>query len=328
MKRIRTVLLGLGRIAWMLERDRFRYHPCTHAGTLHELSKSFELAGACDPELERRAAFAGFWKTPVPLFARSRDLFERTSADLAVIAASLPAHASLVKEAVKSGVRGIVLEKPPALTYAQTKRLVTLSDSIPVWVNFERRYHPSYVYVKRLVESEHFGPIRSIRGRVLVGSSPGAGESGPLLHDAIHWIDLLLWFAGPPIGVNGRLLRSSKAAGEHTAFARFDYPEFSAVLESGGRRRYFEFEMEIDLAEGRILCGNSGVRIFVSAPSQRYAKFRELREQRSALPAFKNPWIELYREVTRVLRGRGTAFSSLDSALAAMKIVSQLERQR
>lgn len=331
MKQVSTVLLGLGRIAWMLEKDRLRYHPCTHAGSLKNpgiRKNPFHLVGACDLIQERLDDFSSYWKKPL---LRSKEASEVLALrpDLAVIAASLPSHFDLVRAAQKSGVCAIVLEKPPAANLKEATRLLTLCDQTNVWVNFERRYHPGYRKVKDIIDSKLLGEMRSIRGRVLVGGSHGAGEAGPLLHDAIHWIDLLLWFAGKPKRAFARMMRNTPDGGEHTAFATFEFSDFSAVLESGGRRKYFEFEMEIDFAAGRIYCGNNGFRMEVSKPSRKYSRFNELRTARPLFKKTQNPWQNLYQEVASVSRGQSaTIHSSLASAVEAMKVIEMLEKNQ
>lgn len=327
MKPIRAAILGLGRIAWRLEQDKLRYHPCTHFGALNAPASGFALAGACDIDPEAVQTFLRFAKArDCVTGADAREVLRAAKPELVIIAASLEAHESLVKTAVRQGARAILLEKPPALTFKGARRLLEICRDIPVWVNFERRYHPHYALVRSMVQAAGAAQVRSIRGRVLAGSAPGAGGSGPLLHDAIHWIDLLFWIAGSPVHVESRQLMTSGV--EHTSFLRFDYPEFSAALESGGRRKYFEFEMEIDLDSSRICCGNSGFRLYESKGSNRYSKFYELIPKQWKLPRWQNPWEMMYREIQRYLRkSEPVMTSSLYNAVEAMRWINTASRQ-
>jgi predicted dehydrogenase len=330
MKPIRTAILGLGRIAWRLELDKLRYHPCTHFGALRAagLKSRFEVVGVCDVDANAVAEFTrwGRLKNCVMGDDASRVL-QKSSPELVIVSASLDAHESLVKAAVAAGAQAIMLEKPPALTYAASRRMLRLCRDIPVWVNFERRYHPQYAYVRDLVQSAGMERVRSIRGRVLAGTAPGSPGSGPLLHDAIHWIDLLLWIAGSPRAAQARQLRKSAYAAEHTSFIRFDYRDFSATLESGGRRKYFEFEMEIDLDTIRLHCGNSGFRMLERKPSSRYSQFFELSASPMKLPRWQNPWVLVYSEIYSYLREqRNTMTSSLFNAVEAMRWIDRCSR--
>lgn len=324
MKPVRTALLGLGRIAWMLEQDTLRYHPCTHAGTLRTLEKLYQLVGIADPDKDRILKFEKWWDRPgVHSGTSSATILKETRPDFIVIAASLAAHEELFAQAVKFNPRAILLEKPPADNYKSAKTMLKRAGKIPVWVNYERRYHPNYVLTKRLIDSGKLGDVRSIRGQVLVGHSPGAGEAGPLLHDASHWIDVLLWFVGQPASVSARLLRE-KSRAEHSAFVNFHYPGFDATLESGGRRKYFEFEMQIDFSEGRILCGNNGLHVYESKLSRKYRGFRELQE-RPIKQAWSNPWPGLYKDIHNVMRhASGEPVASLSNAVQGMHWINRI----
>src|SRR5512138_718214 len=67
---VRVALVGLGRIAWMLESDRLRYHPCTHAGSLLAVGGARVVAG-CDLEPDRRERFADWMESQSRRASRS-----------------------------------------------------------------------------------------------------------------------------------------------------------------------------------------------------------------------------------------------------------------
>lgn len=325
----RTLLIGLGRIAFELERDRFRYHPCTHAGSLRAFNetvaarRAFQLVGVCDRKPEQIEAFQRWWNTgaknragkqhgPPAAYDAYRAALENADPELVIIATSVESHAEIALAAMRAGARAILLEKPIGYDAAQARRLLREAEKrgVRVWVNFERRYHPAYRLARRYVQERKFGALRHVAGRVLTGAMRPdphktlAYPEGPLLHDAVHWIDLLIWLTGRPRDWQCDLdlaPQEERFGVEDTARVRFACDDFSAYLESGGRRRYFEFTMELDFAEGRIVAGNAGHSYFKSAPSGRYAKFRELRPVKAAWKA-ANPWLELYREIAGELR--------------------------
>jgi len=336
---IPVACIGLGRIAYALEEDQYRYHPCTHLGSVLA-RRAFRLTHALDHSEKRCLKFAHWWqknsgRTMPELHFEARPFFEelRNNPPSACIIATPPAsHVDLALAVLDAGVRQIVLEKPISLHLGQAQQLLGAAKKkkARIRVNFERRYHNGYRKIQTLIESEQLGVLRSVQGKVLRGPirhGEGAGMEGPLLHDAIHWLDLLLYYAGKPHNVFYRRMDlSSRPPLEHTVFMRFDYPNFSAVLESGGRRRYFTFEMELDFERGRIRAGNTGFELFLSRPSRRYAQFFELKPARFAFRP-NNPWLDLYRELERDCRGQSTAnSSSLESAMESLAIVDQVYR--
>ena len=296
---LNTAIIGLGRIAWKLEKDPLRYHPCTHAGTILEKGKrKFMIRKAFDRSPENHREFkewSGLSYEELPAFSAKSQPGE---IDLAVICAPSEFHFSAAETCIRAGVPALLIEKPLCLTLKEARKLAALSakHGTKIWVNFERRYHPSYQWIRSAVAEEKFGPIRSVTGRVLTGTPSPQAKIGPLLHDGIHWIDLLLFLLGKPRRTDGQLKKMPKARTEHTAWIQFDYGDFQAHLEAGGRRRYFEFYFQIDFERARIMAGNEGFRLFISEKSSLYSNFLDLKEKK--YPAvWRNPWSALYEEI-------------------------------
>ncbi|MBW7856778.1 MAG: Gfo/Idh/MocA family oxidoreductase [Leptonema sp. (in: Bacteria)] len=121
---IRTVVIGLGRIGWMLEKDNYRYHPCTHTGTLLSLSKRFKIVAGCDLSEERRVKFKRYIRSKmaenVELYSDVdqliRAIFEKkVIIDFAVIATGPESHPDIFKKLILAGVKRFLIEKPVAL---------------------------------------------------------------------------------------------------------------------------------------------------------------------------------------------------------------------
>ncbi len=330
MKKRKAALIGLGRIGWMLEKDPYRYHPCTHAGSLIALSDRFRLVAGCDLDRQRREDFGRYAKRngqPVMLFESVESLCRsirngELAVDLAVLATGPDSHPDLFRQLVAVGVRDFLIEKPAALNGAEARRMLRLAEkhNVSVRINFERRYHPAYNLVHRIIESERFGRLRHIEGRVLAPSL----RRDALLEDAVHWIDLLLWYAGQPSGLRSRFRRDVRGREEGSLHV-FHYDSFDAVLESGGMRRYFEFVMRLDFERGRIIAGNEGHFHFQSKPSKRYKGFYELQPVPVRLTAKEkelNPWLVLYREIAAGNRIR----SSLEEAVKGIALIDRCRR--
>lgn len=325
MKR-RAILIGLGRIAWSLENDKLRYHPCTHAGTILALRNKFQLVAVCDIDPEQIKKFLKWWPEPVRAFQNPDEMFSwieseasgktintakrsnrRTGSagsntghiDLAIVATPQDVHTSQALRLMHLGISDVLIEKPPGENNRDIKELQKGMDSTNsrLWINFERRYHSGYRKVQQYIQKESLGSLRTIRGRVYSGASPIHAGSGPLLHDAVHWLDLLFWYCGLPETMTGRILRDKKGL-EHSSHLQFHYSNFVASLDTGARNRYFEFEMELDFSRGRIHCGNNGFKIWKTGPSSRYGGFQELKEIRFPLTGSKkNPWINMYSQI-------------------------------
>lgn len=321
---MKAAIIGTGRIGYSLEKDPYRYHPCTHAGTIAFLEtaghkKSVELTAACDTDQERLHLFQKWYKkctgNNIPVCADSSELIRcHPQTDLLVIATPVDSHESIVIEALKSGIDRIIVEKPVSFTADAVRKILRAKkEHQKVFVNFERRYHRNYLINKSVAKASKsntglLNELRHVHGRVLTGSAPSPEGGGPLLHDAIHWIDLLFFTCGLPESVSFDLKYSNKSSDEHTAHLTFHYKDFLAELISESRRRYFEFFMQLDFKDGRIISSNTGHEYYQSAPSKNYKNFMELQgisENRLIQKAGlnkndlkeKNPWIRMYRSI-------------------------------
>lgn len=300
---ITTGIIGLGRIAFGLESDPLRYHPCTHAGTLRTMNGRnpepiFALEAVCDINEVQIGRFREWWGHPLSPYRDHRELLKSHRPELLIVSSTHTSHYDIVLDAIRSGVPNIMLEKPATENFEETRTLCEEADraSVRIWVNFERRFHPGYGAVRELIRSGRLGAVRHISGSVLTAAIRRAEEGSPILVDGIHWIDLLLWLFGPPSGCSSIAIPSRFPDLMDTLYLDLYYDTFSARLEAGGRRDYFEFVMRIDFEAGRILCGNDGFHLFESQPSGKYSGFRELKSA-SIEFGFSNPWIEMYTEV-------------------------------
>lgn len=341
---IRTLLAGAGRIAFSLEKDSLRYHPCTHLGTLLALnrqemtaSKKFDLLAVSEPDHKKQTDFLAWYNlssTNKPLMRHNtNDAIDELNPDFLIIATSPEAHCEILIHALKKNIPAILIEKPVCISEKQRKKIETIArqSASTVWVNFERRFHPDYIRIRRMVESEYFGTLRSIRGKVLTGTTSDAGGIGEasLLHDAIHWIDLLYWLNFRP-----QIISAFWTQSENNISINFLNPEQSAFLESAGNRHYFEFSMDLDFKNGRIIAGNNGFQYFESKPSQKYEGFRDLQSSDEiplAENLYKNPWINLYTEIQNFFSNRSRteqsiflSSSPLDQALKGLQPVFQI----
>jgi len=320
----------------MLESDSFRYHPCTHAGTLQHLNSldkeyRFEIAAACDLSLERLKTFKEWWKTDTENIATDvdfRNILDQHEIDLLIISSSFSSHHEICRYALEKKVKAIVLEKPAVENIKEIQELLEISvkNGIPIWINFERRYHNGYREVKKFIDQKILGDLRSINGKVLTGSVRPEDEGSPLLLDGIHWFDILLWFFGKPDITNVSGKKSEFSDMYDTAVMQLNYGEVPVFFEAGGKRKYFEFFMEIDFEKGRIRTGNEGQFFYRSELSKRYENFYELTLQNIKIEK-NNPWIDMYEEVADYILNKEKKITSpLQDSLLSLELYSDVMR--
>jgi len=290
-----TILIGLGRIGWQLELDQKRYHPCTHAGTIKALQNQFCLIGVCDRNRSKVDSFLGWWKSnkDIVYSYNHKELLKSLNKkiDFAVVCTGPDSHWDIIKDLIDYSIPVILIEKPIAYNYQQIKDIESILENVSIYVNFERRYHPNYQIIKQILMRKTLGDLKNIQGKVLAPSI----KRDPLLEDAIHWLDLILWYVGKP-EVLYSYWEYNQIGMEERSLHLLKKDDVLIQLESGGKRQYFEFSMVLDFTRGRIEVGNTGITIYRKAISSRYERFYELKKVPLKIK-FLNPWIQMYTAI-------------------------------
>ena len=329
MKKYKTGIVGCGRIGSLLEEDPLRGKPCTHAGGFSALSGA-QLSAGCDIDPVRLQKFGKKWNV-TGLYSDYRDMLEKESLDILCIATWTSLHSSMTLEAARAGVKGIFCEKPIATNLDQAKEMVRIckKKNIPLIINHERRWDAYYQQARKLILSGKIGEIKTLIGNALSWKPGKLSVSdhggGPLFHDGTHLTDLLLYFAGPVAWVSGHETRpGGKKYIEETASAMLGFKNGSiGFIEGGGARKYFNFELDIQGSEGRILIGNAGRELYITKKSQRFTGFQELEKISFPEPKkYESPFIGGAREMLKTLRTGKTGISTGKDGLRALEIIS------
>jgi predicted dehydrogenase len=331
MKPLTVAIIGCGRIGSLLEEDPLRGKPCTHAGAFDALSQTKIVAG-CDTNPDRLKRFGERWEVN-ELFSDYKEMISKVKPDIVSIATWTHLHSEMVKVSARLGAKGIFCEKPIAIDTVQGKVMVRACDNknIPLVINHERRWDPYYRQAKKLIEKGKIGELRTIIGNSLSWIPPKLLASehggGPLFHDGTHLTDLMLFFAGPPDWVSGFEIRSNgKKYIEETAAATIRFKNGAiGFIEGGGARKYFNFELDIQGSEGRILIGNSGRELYVTKKSGRFTGFQEL--EKVPFPEIKNyesPFTGGARDLVQRLKKQTPSSSSGLDGLRALQVITSI----
>lgn len=389
-------MVGLGRIAYSLERDPYRSKPCTHAGTLLSAwgRKHFQITGIMDKNPSAVSDFLEFYAQSFPRKSgsNSRSKFRNPSRlgsgtlprvwspeevtklpkgsrgkqadrinqgerenqgkqgnrawlenpgewDLAVVATHSESHFSLAEELILRGVPNLLIEKPVALDLPSARKLGRLAKkhSVRIWVNHERRYHPVYHWAYENLKKKTWGEIRTIRASVLTSAmDPGAAFSGTgggvLYHDGTHAVDFLEWVLGRPRSITARSTKSKvgyKSAEQVLAW--LDYKRAQVFLEVGGYRRYFQFEIDIQTSEARLVLSNDGFSFSLAEKSKLYKGFRSLQSKPGKIPKFTaekdRPFRRVYSSIlSSIQENLPVETGSIEDNIRIMEILDGIQK--
>ena len=278
-QKIRTCIIGLGRIASLLEEDSLREKPCTHAGAI-TANTDCVLAGGCDTDEERRRLFNNRWN--VPVYADAAEMFRTEKPQLLVIATHPDSHYDYCRLAADSGVQVVICEKPLADTLGKAKKIAALGKSIIIITNHERRYSTDYIKAKEILSEEKLGTLLSVRAVLYMGKSKRMLDV--LWHDGTHLADTAMFLTGSFLkhrkSIGSKLTQTSGTSwllgtlkGKNIFKRHIPF-----IMEIGAGRDHLVFEIEFSCSMGRLRIGNGIFEVWESGASPYAEKFRSLKK--------------------------------------------------
>lgn len=193
MRKIKAALVGTG--GW----------GGTHVRNWMRLAKEglVEFAGASDI---LPANLEGLRESGIPVFASDSEMYDAVKPDVVSIAAGIPVHLLLLKNALEHGV-SVLLEKPAAATGDEVETMIFEKQMHPqnfALIAFQFLYAPETQKLKQLILSGKYGRIRSISVR-------GAVKRDDAYYGRNKW-------AGKICGSNGKMIYDSPLS---NAFAHY-----------------------------------------------------------------------------------------------------------
>ncbi len=197
-RRLGFAIVGLGMIADF------------HAQAIAKVNGA-QLVGVMSRDPVKARAFAA--KHQVPFTTTSVDeLLARPEVDVVCITTPAGAHLDPALAAIRAG-KHLVIEKPIEITTERVDEILRAADAAAVKVAaiFQGRFGDGARTVKAALDAGRFGRIvlasayvkwhRTAQYYTGYRGSPDLDGGGVLLNQAIHAVDLLLWFAGMPTEV-------------------------------------------------------------------------------------------------------------------------------
>ena len=129
-----------------------------------------EIVGACDEKFESLKRFATEYNVQ-NTYNDLRQMLEKQQPDVLVIATWPSSHLKNVLEAVRCGVKGILVEKPIAVNTTQLEQMIQVTEraDIRLMEAFMYRHHPLTLAVKQKIEEGAIGEVRYARSTFSTG---------------------------------------------------------------------------------------------------------------------------------------------------------------
>jgi predicted dehydrogenase len=308
MEKTKVAIVGLGRIASLLEDDALREKPCTHAGAFGA-NGDCVLVGGADMAPERRSLFAQ--RRQCAVYADAAAMLAEQRPDILVVATQPESHERFCALAAEHRAPVVVCEKPVADTLKAAERIARLHESgkVKIIVNHERRYAADYNRAKAILQGEggaggRLGGILSVKAAICMGQTRKL--LNVLWDDATHLADIAMFLTDAELvhrqtfGARlsektgtafllGYLERNKSKPACNALLAAGKAPQkgdTSAVkpsakaipfmLEIGAERDHLIFGLEISCEYGRVRIGNGVFEVWESGPSPYAENFRSL----------------------------------------------------
>ena len=129
-----------------------------------------EIVGACDEKFESLKRFATEYNVQ-NTYNDLRQMLEKQQPDVLVVATWPSSHLKNVLEAVRSGVKGILVEKPITVNATQLEQMIQVTENANILLMeaFMYRHHPLTLAVKQKIEEGAIGEVRYARSTFSTG---------------------------------------------------------------------------------------------------------------------------------------------------------------
>lgn len=306
----RLGLIGLGRVAWLLENDRLRQHPCSHLGAWLDRG-DIQLVAGCDLSVRRNQWFRDRYPE-ARLYRTYADMLAQERLDVLSICAYAPERMAMTLEACQQGVRGIWCEKAMSCSLAEAEAMeqALAASGTQMIVSFMRRWEPRYLKVRALLEEGAIGELESINVHF----------ASNLLHTGTHAFDVIRLWCGEIEWVQAWLEFKELTGAERASLQSGYRFQKSPLQDIGGfallrtcsgvmvsihahEKSYFRFEFELLGRSGMIRIGNAQAELWQLAQSPRFTGFTEL--ARMPFPEVEpvNMWNAACNNLVQAMRG-------------------------
>ncbi|MDR1301916.1 MAG: Gfo/Idh/MocA family oxidoreductase [Treponema sp.] len=333
MQRMPVALVGLGRIASLLEGDPLREKPCTHTGAVSANPETILVAGA-DQDPKPRQTFAETWECPV--YAEAEKMLHVHAPQILVIATHPDSHAYYCKMAAAYQVPVAICEKPLADTLYHARVIAALhrSAQITILTNHERRYGADYSKAKAILDAGQLGSLVSLKATLYMGKNRRILDV--LWHDGTHLADAIMFLSGSVMrhqriwGANlNRRTGTAYLAGYLDASRgreRIPSKKPRFLLEIGAERDHLVFELEFSCTQGRLRIGNGIFEVWESHESPYAQGFRSLRKTPDTFEGPTGYFANMLKDAVTCVRD--PEHQPCSSALDGLRVIQYLNAVR
>lgn len=271
-------------------------------------------------------------KFGIPNHFGSYDDFLKSDTEAVYISSTNRNHYEQVIKAAKAG-KHILCEKPLAMNSTEAEEMVRTCEekNVQLSVNYVYRFHPLVIKSKEIIKNQMLGKIVLINLSFNIDFSPGSNfrfdkklSGGGALRDlGTHMIDLLRYFGGEIISINGvmdNIIYKSEVEDFSSAIVKFENGGYGFFSVSYNSKKAFN-RIEVLGHKGALTLDNLiGVKLLP-------AKMTILLdgEVKKVFRKGGNKQLSLLRSVQKSFKENQLPQITGNDALINMKIMEELE---
>jgi len=274
-----------------------------------------QVVAVFDRGAKTREQFVDCWRDVwgnIATYGDYPQMLKEVKPDIVCIATRQTMHAEQIELAVQFGARGILCDKPLATSMAETDRIVSACQNVPLLFALDRRWMGRYQHLRKMIADGAIGTITTIIGYGLPN----------LINHGCHWYDTLLALAGDvePVWVSGLVEDVSGEPEDSTR--RMDPTGRGQVGLANGGVFYVipggSISFEVVGDKGRLLLFSDARESFIWTESDNELKLRqvELPEEPEDWPAGRS----MVRDLVQAVQTGGRTSCDIEYARRATEI--------
>ena len=328
----RAVVIGTGRIGYLLQKDKKREQPASHSSAI-AANKHLDLVAGCDIDSEK----LGLWQKDYPragIYSSATELMLKECPDIVAIAVSEQAHLEVTLTVIKQKPKLIILEKPVSPNLREAKKIARACQkyNVPVCINHERRFSEDYRLAKELIKKQEIGELHAIYAHLWSGNtvwekSCKKDGSCALIHDGTHLLDILHFMLEEKLNKpNFDKIIKNKKGKVISLFLHYHLTKNKILyLDISGNKSLFDFDIDFHAQRGRLKIGNGYFKLYKRAPSPYYTGFYSLkRDKRFKRPQKTGYFSNMVNNCVAFLDGKEDLISPLKQGILSLKVLYKI----
>lgn len=254
---INAAVIGCGNIGSLYDEDTSRISISSHAGA-YSANPEIKLVSGCDIDEDKLQKFKKRWNVK-SVYTDYKEMFREKDIDLLSICTYQNSHFEIIKEAVNTGIKNIICEKPIASNLSEALNIIDIckNKEVSLCVNISRRWDAALNNCINYIKTGGIGEIKKVH----IYYTRGIYNTGS------HIFDMIRNMFGEVKWVN-TISKYSKCGIEETTEEKINGPtvdvqlcmnnNIDIIMQGLDYKNYLLFEIDILGTSGRIKIINSG----------------------------------------------------------------------